>query len=231
MLACLFTTEHTSLSPRNTEPKNPRTSAATATTVTHSPALSRPSMTSPSTAAVKAPVSASSQHISNTTAAAATPTMQSPRPARPVPPAPSKQLAAVAADTADTATAATDANEGRSVNDTRKTAMLTDGDCSDGLPDGSGVVEGSVTILNSSERSSIAASSKQSTGTATNTTVANGGSGGAAAAVKGAHGKQDTLDRGASITAHAEQPSCGDAMDIDNAEDRYAQYKCTKYFI
>jgi hypothetical protein len=208
---CLYTTDDTSLSPRSTEPKNPRTGAATAATVTHSPALLRPSMTSPATAAIKA-------------LASATPTMHSPRPARPVPPAPSKQPA-----TTSDVTTAVDTAERQPVTEACKTAMLTDtGDSSDGLPGGSGVVEGSVTVLNSSHKPSNTAKSKQSTDAATDITASGSGSGvgesaHTSAAAQVAHEKQ-AADSDAvmnTTTAIAEQSNIGDAMDIDNAEDRY----------
>jgi hypothetical protein len=210
----LCTTDDTSLSPRSTEPKNPRTSAATATIVTHSPALLRPSMTSPATAAAKAP-------------AGVTPTMHSPRPARPVPPAPSKQLVT----TGDVATADATA-EGYSVSDTCKAAMPTDDrNSSDNLPDGSGVVEGSVTVLNTSMTQSGTANSKHSTNAIADNTASITGFGGGAGQSAGtsvivqvAHEKQAADSTVTTTAALAKQSNTGDAMDIDNAEDRYEHY-------
>jgi hypothetical protein len=174
-------------------------------------------MTSPATAAAKSSVVAS-----------ATPTMHSPRPARPVPPAPSKQPAA----TSDV-TVAGDAAEGQPMSNTCKTAIVTDdGDSSSGLPDGSGVLKGSVRVLNSSHKPSNTANSRQSTDTASSTTAGESSSGGlsagTSAAAQVAHEKQaaDSTAMINTATAIAEQSNIGDAMDIDNAEDRYVCNVC-----
>jgi hypothetical protein len=109
--------------------------------------------------------------------------------------------------------------------------MLTD-DGDSGLPDGSGVVENSVTVLNSSMRQSGTANSKHSTDAVADITASSSGCGsgvgqsaGTSVIAQLAHEKQ-AADSTAVITtaALAKQSNTGDAMDIDNAEDRYEHY-------